>query len=440
MPVGYDDEGDETAKIWQVSGRRITGDTQWAHRKRLMHCNHGGSRARVSPISTNPAQGPKARWLPCCVRWLAISAAIGLSLACGACSSRPSQGALIPVAEAAEGTSRVRVLAATTRRRSTTDAGDMFSGERAEAVSYASIAVSIPPDGSRQIGQVQWPTAIPGDPRRNFVTISADYLDKHAFAEAVTAVAKQTGRSKVLVFVHGFNNRFDDAVYRLAQIVHDSKAPVIPVLFTWPSRGEVRLRAYTYDRESANYSRDALEQLLDMLATYPSVTEISILAHSMGNWIALEALRGRSMRSRQFADKIRADKLKNAMLVAPDVDVDVFRAQIQRMGASRPRIALFLSQDDRALSFSQFIWGDVPRLGQVDPNQEPYRSEFERDRIEVFDLTRLKSVGGNAHNIAFEDVTSVVAMIKQRMKEGQEMTDGAPNLGDQLEQASALGK
>jgi esterase/lipase superfamily enzyme len=61
--------------------------------------------------------------------------------------------------------------------------------------------------------------------------------------------------------VHGFNNRFDDAVYRFAQIVHDSKVPAIPVLFTWPSRGEMKLRAYTYDRESANYSRDALESL-----------------------------------------------------------------------------------------------------------------------------------------------------------------------------------
>jgi len=32
---------------------------------------------------------------------------------------------------------------------------------------------------------------------------------------------------------------------------------------------------------------------------------------------------------------VKADKLKNAMLVAPDVDVDVFRMQIQRMGAAK---------------------------------------------------------------------------------------------------------
>jgi esterase/lipase superfamily enzyme len=33
----------------------------------------------------------------------------------------------------------------------------------------------------------------------------------------------------VLVFVHGFNNRFEDAVYRFAQIVHDTRADVVPV-------------------------------------------------------------------------------------------------------------------------------------------------------------------------------------------------------------------
>ena len=58
-----------------------------------------------------------------------------------------------------------------------------------------------------------------------------------------------------------------------------------------------KLRAYTYDRESANYSRDAFEQLLEMLAANPNVKEINIVAHSMGNWVTLEALRGLSIRS-----------------------------------------------------------------------------------------------------------------------------------------------
>jgi esterase/lipase superfamily enzyme len=264
--------------------------------------------------------------------------AVILALACGSSGGRPIQGALIPVTATAEGTSRVPILIATTRQRSTADNGEMFSGERAAEVSYAAITVSIPPDAARKIGEVQWPVTLPGDPGTNFVTISAEYIDKQKFAASIAAMAKQTGRTKVLVFVHGFNNRFDEAVYRFAQIVHDSKVPVIPVLFTWPSRGEVRLRTYNYDRESASYSRDALESLLGTLTGYPAITEVNLLAHSMGNWVALEALRGRAMRGGQTAASIKADKLKNAMLVAPDVGVDVFRAQIQRMGAARPEL------------------------------------------------------------------------------------------------------
>jgi esterase/lipase superfamily enzyme len=328
-------------------------------------------------------------------KFIVTFAALGVLLACSSCSGRPSQGVLIPVTEAVVGTSRVPVLVATTRQRSATDQGEMFSGDRGEAVSFAAINVSIPPDAAREIGQIQWPASIPGDPRRNFVTVSADYIDKPAFLASVTAAAKLSSHGKVLVFVHGFNNRFDDAVYRFAQIVHDSATPAVPVLFTWPSRGEMKLRAYYYDRESANYSRDALEDLLDALGRNPSVTEINILAHSMGNWVTLEALRSRYIRPARIADKV-----KNVMLVAPDVDVDVFRTQIRRMGNQR-----------------------APRLGEVNPEDDPYRSELSQNKIEVFDLSGLKRPGDDAHDRAFEDITSVVGMIKQRLRDGQQMTD-----------------
>ena len=343
-----------------------------------------------------------------------LAAATGAVLVVAGCTGRPAQGVLTPIAEIPAENSRVDLLVATTRRRSTTDPGEMFNGERADALSYAAITVSIPPDAVRKIGHVQWPTAAAGDPRRDFVTASADYIDRKDFAAAIALNAKKTGRSKVLIFVHGFNNRFDDAVYRFAQIVHDSKSPAIPVLFTWPSRGDVRLRSYTYDRESANYSRDALEELLDAISSYPSIKEINIVAHSMGNWVTLEALRGRSMRGPRVA-RGGPEKLKNALLVAPDVDVDVFRTQIKRMGSYRPRILLFVSQDDSALGLSKTIWGDVPRIGDVDPTQEPYRTELERDRIAVFDLTKLRSPGDNAHSRAFDDITEVMVMIRERL-------------------------
>jgi esterase/lipase superfamily enzyme len=290
----------------------------------------------------------------------------------------------------------------------------MFDGELAEELSYASLTVSIPPDASRRVGEVQWPTALPADPRQSFVTVSADYLDKQSFAAALSSAAKQSGRGKVLVFVHGFNNRFDEAVYRFAQIKHDSRAPAIPILFSWPSRGQVSLSAYRDDLEGATNSRAAFEQLLDTLAVNANVKEVTLVCHSMGCSLTLEALRSKAARTGRIGAKV-----KNVLLVAPDVDIDLFRTQMREMGSARPRFALFMSHDDHALKLSKSIWGGAPRLGDVDLDQEPYKTDFQRERIMVFDLSGLR---GRAHSRAFEDVTSVMAMIEQRLAQGQEMT------------------
>jgi esterase/lipase superfamily enzyme len=151
-----------------------------------------------------------------------------------------------------------------------------------------------------------------------------------------------------LVFVHGFNNRFDDAVFRSAQFVHDAGTPIVPVLFTWPSRGSIF--AYGYDRESTNFSRDGLEQVLNLLAKDQTVAEITILAHSMGNWLTLETLRQMAIRDRRLPAKI-----KDVMLAAPDVDVDVFANEIDDMGSPRPNFTLLASQDDRALALTKAL-------------------------------------------------------------------------------------
>ncbi len=152
-------------------------------------------------------------------RHIATAIAVGAALACGACASTSSQGTLTPVAEA-EGSTRVQILAVTNRKRSTTDAGEMFTGERSDETSYASVTVAAPPGSAPSGGGIQIP-GLTGTTPRNFVTVGADHLDKRAFSAAISSAAKQSGRDKVLIFVHGFNNRFDDAVYRFAQVVHE---------------------------------------------------------------------------------------------------------------------------------------------------------------------------------------------------------------------------
>ncbi len=340
----------------------------------------------------------------------------------GGCAGRP-EGVLSPVALVAPGTSRVDMLVATTRAPSP-QPGVMFTGERGPGLAFADIAVSIPPDGGRAIGEVQWPSALPGDPAHDFVTLKADPI---TLSEAIARAHKnlaQIPKRRVLVFVHGFNNKFEDAVFRFAQIMHDSGAPALPVLFTWPSRGSVL--AYGYDRESTNFSRDALEQTLQAIVHDPAVGEISILAHSMGNWLTLEALRQMAIRDGRVAAKIR-----NVMLAAPDVDVDVFRRQIADIGPVHPAITLFVSQDDRALALSSRVWGGKIRLGAIDPELEPYRSLLAADRITVVDLTRLKAGDGLNHG-KFAESGGVVALIGQRLVEGQTITDQRVGVADRI--------
>lgn len=334
-------------------------------------------------------------------------------------------GVLAPTGvEPPPGASRVDVLVATTRSAEGTPVAEMFGGERAIGLGFADISVSIPPDGARAAGEVQWPSRIPPDLSREFGTLRADQLDqKQALARFYKRLRKTPHRS-VLLFVHGFNTRFEEAVYRLAQISHDTRAPALPLLFTWPSRG--RVLAYTYDRESANYSRDALEAVLQSLSRDKAVGEVTILAHSMGNWVALEALRQMAIRDGRVHPKIR-----NVMLAAPDVDVDVFRRQIAAIGDKRPPFTVFVSQDDRALALSTRIWGSNPRLGAINPEQEPYRSLLARAQIDVVDLTNERSADSLNHG-RFAASPEVVKRIGGGLLAGQTLTDSNVGVGERI--------
>ncbi|MGE0281871.1 MAG: alpha/beta hydrolase [Rhizobiaceae bacterium] len=343
-----------------------------------------------------------------------------------ACASRPT-GVLQPVAAAPSG-EQVEMLVATTRDRAD-NSGEMFSGERARAAAFAEITVSIPPSDVRKVGEVAWPKKLPPDPETDFAALKADVVSRTTAEEWLSAKVRKSPDRSVLVFIHGFNNQFEDAVFRFAQIVHDSKMDSVPVLATWPSRGS--LLAYGYDRESTNYTRNAVEQLFQYLARDPEIKEVSVLAHSMGNWLALESLRQMAIRNGGLPAKF-----KNVMLAAPDVDVDVFRSQIVDMGERRPRFTLFVSRDDRALAVSRRVWGDVSRLGAIDPEQSPYKEELAANNISVLDLTKIQA-GDDLHHTKFAESPQIVQLIGTRLSNGQTLTDSRHRVGDTIVSATA---
>jgi esterase/lipase superfamily enzyme len=335
------------------------------------------------------------------------------------CAARP-EPALKLAAASPPGAASVSLLVATTRRPSD-DPAIRFGGERILTPQFAGMTVSIP--ARHQAGEILWPQGGTPDATNAFAATRFETIPRERIRPVLRETIRQSRSSHVLVFVHGYNTRFDEAAFRLAQIVHDSGAPVTPVLFSWPSWGA--LSAYPYDRESAAISRDGLETVLTELSRDPAVSQVSILAHSMGGWLTLEALRQMAIRQKQIFPKIT-----DIMLAAPDVDVDVASAQgrVLQSVPRKARITLFVSADDKALSASRFLWGSRDRLGSLDPKQEPYRTNLARSGVEVIDLTATNSSDSLNHG-KFASSPNVVRLIGMRLASGQRL-HGETSLGE----------
>ncbi len=338
---------------------------------------------------------------------------VTLALALAACGQR--EGVLIPVTMDAEAGAKVDMLVATTRAPST-EPGVVFSGERGSSLSLANVVVSVPPN--REVGSIQWPDRVPPDPTRTFAVTQIDPLTRKGATQWFNGQPKN--KRRVLLFVHGFNTRFDASVFRFAQFIHDTDSSLVPVLFSWPSRG--RVTEYIYDRESTNFSRSDLATVLSEAARSPHVEEVVVLAHSMGAWLTMEALRDLAMQDGRVPKKIT-----NVILASPDLDLDVFERQMRELGPKRPQISIFVDRNDRALGLSRLLAGQVTRVGAVDMTDPAYRSRLEGgDDIIVLDLTALR--GGDAlQHTRFATTPEMVQLMGQKMMEGQMMSGQSMN-------------
>jgi esterase/lipase superfamily enzyme len=328
---------------------------------------------------------------------------VALSLV--ACASRPESGFLSAVALSPPGAVDHTLLVATTRERDPRP-GTLFNGDRATATDFAELTISVPPN--HKPGAIEWATTPPGDPSVDFVVHDEKYLDgDKAFVQALNAqLAKQPrGGRKVLLFVHGFNTMFAEGVYRLAQLAHDAKSPGVPVLFTWASRGSPT--AYVYDLNSATAARDGLEHTLRLLLD-SNAEEVNVLAHSMGNWVTVEAFR----QIRISGDLSHANKIGYVFLAAPDIDIDVFKSQMRRFGKPRKPFYIILSQDDRALFLSKTIAGGVTRVGD---NADV--AELAALGATVIDLTDLKGTDPTNHD-KFAQLAAVAPDLRSVLARG----------------------
>ncbi|MCB1906896.1 MAG: alpha/beta fold hydrolase [Rhodocyclaceae bacterium] len=208
-------------------------------------------------------------------------------------------------------------------------------------------------------------------------------LGSQALFAEVEAVMRNT--SDVLVYIHGFNVSWADAVgSALALQLMLRHAPgrepgqeVVVVLFTWPSDGmALPWVSYKSDRTEAAGSgaavgraflkvRDYLADIRDRAKKGGREVcgqDIHLLCHSMGNYVLQNAL----ARVADFTPgRVLPRIFEHVFLCAPDVDDNVLEngQPLANLDQIARQVTIYFNREDKAMVVSDYTKGNPDRLG-----------------------------------------------------------------------------
>lgn len=266
-----------------------------------------------------------------------------------------------PIDPAAAEEGPVRTIFAGTTRAATDETP--WSYERSDVLRFQSVDVARPPGRSAGAAAPALPWA---DPNRGYrLARVRDFPTGEDFVRSLgdALASRPRGQREVTVFVHGYNNTFSDAAFRLTQLMDALDVPGAGVIYAWPSRAHPF--GYAYDRDSALFARDGLEDLL-MTLEEAAPGQVLLIGHSMGSQLIMETLRQIEIRRPGWSRRA----LSGVVLLAPDIDVDIFRSQAARFAALPRPFVIFASRHDRALMLSARLFGEDNRLGNIESAEE----------------------------------------------------------------------
>ncbi len=245
-----------------------------------------------------------------------------------------------------------RVWFATNRAYSAAAAGKRsFADKIGEQLTCGRCIVNIPVDRHTK-GNVESPSWWQlRDPKKHFTIRGIEVLKKSSFAD-------QLDDRDVLLFVHGFSNTFEGAIFRTAQIHHDLGFVGRPLAFCWPSLG--KLNEYEADQALADESVGALLELLVALCSRMDQQDgsaeegakIHIIAHSMGNRLLLQAM---YRLARTESVHVGSRRFGQIILAAPDVGAIMFNNLVPYVVEAAGQTTYYYCSYDAALSVSREI-------------------------------------------------------------------------------------
>lgn len=304
-------------------------------------------------------------------------------------------GPAVVAENSSEQYARSRVFFATDRRlEAYINQSANFSGlpseDGAVTLGEASITVPTPSEGR---DENLWSLLRGSDKRRSFTKESATVLSQDdsvaAWKAASSTATKYKGQA--LLFLHGFNYTFDDALVRAAQIAHDLAFDGPVFVFSWPSQGDWSLTSYTADRERVLSSRDRLLTFMELIARSSGAAKINVVAHSMGNFALVEILR--DVAKRPDTQMQRASlALNEIVMAAPDVDRLSFEQGAPAFTPLARGITIYASSQDKALKFSRGL-AKGERIGDIYNSKPTVIANV--DTIDVSEATK-DLIGHNA--------------------------------------------
>ena len=236
------------------------------------------------------------------------------------------------------------------------DATVIYGSERGN-LSFGVAKVSIPDD--HKMGKIEkmnlWRLQFREDPEKHVVLLGVETLPVDTFEMNVQNALKQSSKKEVMIFVHGYNTGFVDALTRAAQIAYDLKFEGFAGLFSWPS--EADFTKYVVDETNVKWSCPKFEQFLRFVRENLGAETIHIIAHSMGNQLIADTLA--HMTSSLDTQQARIGQV---VFAAPDIDASIFKNLAGHFSEKADQFTLYASSNDNAIKASK-TFHKYPRAG-----------------------------------------------------------------------------
>jgi esterase/lipase superfamily enzyme len=237
------------------------------------------------------------------------------------------------------------------------DGSISYGSDRGE-LSFGIADVSIPDD--HQKGNIEkprlWKLQFREDPGKHVMVLGIEPVSPTAFAARAQSAVTGSAIKEVLVFIHGYNVAFRDAVERTAQVAYDLEFGGLPALFSWPSEGSI-LR-YNIDLNNVDWSRPRFAQFLSLVRENLGAETVHLIAHSMGNRLVAETI------ANLIAPQTnRGARIRQIVFAAPDIDAGTFKDFAKAFHKKAERFTLYASSEDKALKASKVLHR-YPRAGE----------------------------------------------------------------------------